>query len=186
MKKLNNIRDIKEIGKLESEYDLQKALILDRRLRLLVKEDSSLKPIHDKLFELIQEYESAHWSNSDKITDEQVEESEIAIHQIEVEQKFILQRKEAIRKQLKSFDMTQSDLGVLLGHRKSYMSELINGLSPFSLRDMIIIHRVLNIELSDLIPTYLQAETREKVRESILRLNKPKLQKYNKDLTATY
>lgn len=182
MKDLVNIKEVANIQKLENEYDLQKALLLDRKLRLMVKEDESLKPIQDKLFALIEEYENENWSDSDLITDKQVRDSEIAEKLIEQERKFVASRKEKIRKKLKSFDMNQQDLGVLLGHKKSYMSELINGVSQFSLKDLVIIHRVLRIELTDLIPTYLQAETREKVRHSILQLNKPKLKLRKSDL----
>ena len=71
--------------------------------------------------------------------------------------------------------MTQQDLGILLGHPKSYMSELINGISQFTMKDLIIIHRILGVSLKMLIPIYLQSETWERVRESIQKLNKPKL-----------
>ncbi|MFA6403375.1 MAG: helix-turn-helix transcriptional regulator [Salinivirgaceae bacterium] len=185
MKDLINIRDIENIQKLDNEYDLQKALLLDRKLRLLVKEDSSLKAIHDKLFKLIQDYESENWSNSESITDEQFLESEIAESLIEVERQFVQQRKETIRKRLKAYDMTQQDLGTLLGHKKSYVSELINGVSQFSLKDLVIIHRVLRIDLSKLIPTYLQNDTREKVKNSIIKMNKPKLKLRKTDLVIS-
>ncbi len=181
MKELVNIRDIENIQKLDNEYDLQKAMLLDRKLRLLVEEDASLKPIQVKLFDLIHTYETENWSHSESITDEQVEETENAELLVEIERKFLLQRKNSIRKRLKSYDMTQQDLGVLLGHKKSYMSELINGVSQLSLKDLVIIHRLLNIDLSILIPTYLQNETREKVNRSILQLNKPKLKLRKKD-----
>lgn len=182
MKDLVNVRDIKNIQKLDNEYDFQKALLLDRKLRLMVEEDSSLIPVQVKLFDLIQAYEAENWTNSELITDAQVEETENAELLVEIERKFILQRRESIRRRLKSYDMTQQDLGVLLGHNKSYMSELINGVSQLSLKDLVIIHRILKIELSKLIPTYLQNETREKVNKSILQLNKPKLKLRKKDL----
>ncbi len=185
MKDLVNIRDIKNIHKLDNEYDLQKALLLDRKLRLMVKEDSSLKKIHDKLFKLIQSYETENWLNSELITDEQIEHSEIAESLIEIEILFIQKRKETIRKRLKAYDMTQQDLGTLLGHKKSYMSELINGVSHFSLKDLVIIHRVLRIDLPKLIPTFLQNETREKVKNSIIKLNKPKLKLRKSDLVIS-
>ena len=182
MKDLVNIRDIENIQKLDNEYDLQKALLLDRKLRLMVEEDSSLKSIQVKLFKLIHAYEAEHWSHSESITDEQIEDSENAELLVEFERVFLLQRKDTIRKRLKSYDMTQQDLGVLLGHKKSYMSELMNGVSQLSLKDLVIIHRLLNIELLKLIPTYLQNETRERVNKSILLLNKPKLRLRKKDL----
>lgn len=182
MKDLTNIRDIANIQQLDNEYDLQKALLLDRKLRQLVKENPDLKPIHDKLFKMIQDYEEKSWSVSDKIQDSQFEEAETAEQLVEIERKFISHRKEVIRKKLKSYDMNQTDLAILLGHKKSYMSELINGVSQFSMKDLIIIHRVLRIDLVKLIPTYLQNETRERVNQIITQLNKPKLRLRKKDL----
>ena len=182
MKDLTNIRDIENIQQLDNEYDLQKALLLDRKLRQLVKENPDLKPIHDKLFAMIQDYEEKNWSVSDNIHDSQFEEAETAEQLVEIERKFISQRKEVIRKKLKSYDMNQTDLAILLGHKKSYMSELINGVSQFSMKDLIIIHRVLRIDLVKLIPTYLQNETRERVKQTITQLNKPKLRLRKKDL----
>lgn len=182
MKDLTNIRDLESIQQLDNEYDLQKALLLDRKLRLLVKENPDLKPVHDKLFDLIQDYEEKKWSDSDKIPDTQFNEAETAEQLVEIERKFIAQRKEVIRKKLKSYDMNQTDLAILLGHKKSYMSELINGVSQFSMKDLVIIHRVLRIDLVKLIPTYLQNETRERVKQTITQLNKPKLRLRKKDL----
>lgn len=182
MKDLIDIREIENIQQLDNEYDLQKALLLDRKLRILVKENADLKPIHDKLFQLIQDYEERSWSDSDNITEKQFDDAETAEQLVEIEQKFIVQRKEAIRKKLKNYDMNQTDLAILLGHKKSYTSELINGVTQFSMKDLVIIHRVLRIDLAKLIPTYLQNETRERVKESISQLNKPKLRLRKKDL----
>ncbi len=182
MKELVNIKDVEDIQKLDNEYDLQKALLLDRKLRLMVKKDISLKPFHDKIFKLIQAYEAEHWTESESITDEQIKESEIAKQLIEAERIFLLNRKNIIRKRLKAYDMTQQDLGFLLGHKKSYISELINGVSQFSLKDLVIIHRILRIDLQKLIPTYLQADISQKVQGSIRKLNKPRLKLRKADL----
>lgn len=182
MNDIVNIREIESIQQLDNEFDLQKALLLDRKLRLLVKENPELKLIHDKLINLIQEYEHTHWKDSESIKEERFEEAEIAEKLIEIEQKFITQRKEIIRKKLKSYDMNQTELALLLGHKKSYMSELINGVSQFSMKDLVIMHRVLHIELSKLIPTYLHSETRERIKKTIEQLDKPKLTLGKKDL----
>ncbi len=175
MKDILNIKEILKIERLENEFDLEKASLLERKLRLMTDENPDLKPLRKKLRDLIKEYEDREWSDFDKITDSQVLESDKAEEIVIYEQKFINKRKEAIRKKLNEFDMTQQDLGLILGHPKSYMSELINGVSQFTLRDLIIIHRILGINLNILIPTFLQSETRDKVRESIRKLNKPKL-----------
>ncbi|OYT16701.1 MAG: transcriptional regulator [Bacteroidetes bacterium 4572_77] len=175
MKDIINIKEIENIKQLENEFDLQKASLLERKLRLMAVENPDLKPIRNKLRELIKEYETREWTDFENISDSKIKESDKAQMIVNYEQKFISKRKESIRQKLKEFDMTQQDLGVLLGHPKSYMSELINGVSQFTMKDLVIIHRILGMSLKTLIPTYLQWETRERVRESILRLNKPKL-----------
>ncbi len=175
MKDIVDVKEIENIERLENEYDLQKASMLERKLRLMADENSDLRPVREKLRNLIKEYEDRNWADFKNITDFQVKESDKAEEIIQKEEEFIRKRKAEIRKKLKDFDMTQQELGVLLGHPKSYMSELINGVSQFTLKDLVIIHRVFGISLKTLIPTYLQSETREKVRESINKLNKPKL-----------
>ncbi len=175
MKDILSIKEVTNIERLENEYDLEKAILLERKLRLMVDENPDLKPIRKKLRDLIKEYEEKNWSDFDKISDSQLEESDKAEEIVNYEQKFILRRKVAIKKRLKEFDMTQQDLGVILNHPKSYMSELINGVSQFTLKDLVIIHRILKINLDILIPTFLQSDTRDKLKESIAKLNKPKL-----------
>ncbi len=175
MKDILDIKEVENIERLENEYDLEKVSLLERKLRLMIAENQDLKPIRKKLRDLIKEYEDSVWPDFDKVTDSQVEESDKAEEIINLEQRFISKRKETIRKKLKDFDMTQQDLGVILGHPKSYMSELINGISQFTLKDLVIIHRIFGISLTTLIPTYLESDTQEKVRESIKKLNKPKL-----------
>jgi antitoxin component HigA of HigAB toxin-antitoxin module len=141
----------------------------------MIDENPDLKPLRSRLRDLIKEYEDREWSDFDRISDSQVDESDKAEEIVNYEKKFINKRKDAIRKKLKEYDMTQQDLGLILGHPKSYMSELINGVSQFTLKDLVIIHRIFGIKLNILIPTFLQSETRDKVRESIKKLNKPKL-----------
>jgi plasmid maintenance system antidote protein VapI len=175
MKDILDIREIKKIERLENEYDLEKASLLERKLRLMIDENPDLKPLRKKLRDLIKDYEDSKWSDFENISDSQVEESDNAEEIVSFEQKFIHKRKEAIRKKLKYFEMTQQDLGTILGHPKSYMSELMNGVSQFTLKDIVIIHRVLGISLKTLIPTHLQTDIKEKVRKSINKLNKPKL-----------
>jgi len=182
MRDIINIKEVEEINKLENEYDLQKASLLERQLRLMSNDHPELKPIRKKLRTLIKNYEAEHWSDMDNVSDNQLIELEKAEDIIAYELMFVQKRKEIIRKRLKDFDLTQQDLGTLLNHPKSYMSELINGVSQFTLKDLVIIHRILDIDLSLLIPTTLQSETRERIKESILKLNKPKLKLRKRDL----
>ena len=175
MKDVIDIQEVVNIERLENEYDLQKASLLERKLRLIIDENPDLKTVRKKLRDLIVEYESREWSDFEDIPDSKIIELENAEAIINQEQKFISKRKESIRKKLKEFDMTQQDLGVLLGHPKSYMSELINGVSQFTMKDLVIIHRIFGITLKTLIPTYLQSETKNQIKKSIQKLNKPKL-----------
>jgi plasmid maintenance system antidote protein VapI len=175
MKDILNIKEVSKIERLDNEHDLQKASLLERKLRLMMDENPDLKPLRQKLRDLIEEYEARVWSNHNNITNAQVVESDKAEEIIAFEQRFIEKRRESIRKKLKEYDITQQDLGAILGHPKSYMSELINGVSQFTLKDLVIIHRVLGISLKTLVPTYLHSDTRDKIRESINKLNNPKL-----------
>ena len=175
MKDIINIKEVENISRLENEYDLQKASLLERKLRLMIDENPYLKSLRIKLRELIKDYEAKEWTDFENISESKFEESDKAEAIVNYENQFIQKRKERIRKKLKEFDMTQLDLGTLLSHPKSYMSELINGVSQFTMKDLVIIHRIFGISLKTLIPTYLQSETREKVRASILKLNKPNL-----------
>jgi hypothetical protein len=156
MKDILDINEIEKIERLENEYDLEKASLYERKLRLMIDENPDLKPLRKKLRDLIKDYEDREWSDFEKITESQVEESDKAEQMVKVEENFIHNRKHVIRKKLKAFDMTQQDLGLILGHPKSYMSELMNGVSQFSLKDLVIIHRVLGIKLPILVPTFLQ------------------------------
>ncbi len=63
MKEILEIKDVEHINKLENEYDLQKASLLERKLRLLISDDPALKPIRDKLRDLIKSYEDKEWSD---------------------------------------------------------------------------------------------------------------------------
>lgn len=182
MKNLINIREVNQIKELKNEYDLEKASLLARKLRWMVKEDASLIPVREKLLDLMDDYENKHWRDESKISDKQIEESDKAEDIINKENQFYNRRKEMIRKKLKQYDMTQQDLGELLGHSKSYISELVNGLSNFSMKDLIIIHRIFKISFDILIPTFIEVETRDELKRNILRLNKPKLKLTKEDL----
>lgn len=184
MKDIINIIDVQKIGKLENEYDLNKASLLERKLRLMIKDDPKLKPIRKKLRDLIADYEDRIWSNEQNISDALIEDSDKSEFIVNSEQKFIERRKELIIKKLNEFDMNQQELGVLLGHPKSYMSELLNGVSQFTMKDLVVIHRIFGIKLDFLVPTYLQSSTRIKIHESIVRLNKPKLKLRKADLAV--
>ena len=154
MKGIMDIKEVESIKRLENEYDLQKSSLLERKLRLLMEENPELKPIRKKLRDLIKDYEDKEWSDLDNISDSKVEDSYKAEAVVDYEQKFINKRKESIRKKLREFEMTQQELGVLLGHPKSYMSELMNGVSQFTMKDLVIIHRIFDISLNTLIPLF--------------------------------
>ena len=184
MKDLIDIRDIEHINKLNNEYELEKASLLARKLRWMSKDDPSLIPIRKKILDLIYDYENKNWRDEEKITDGQIEESDKAEEIVNKELQFYNRRKETIRRKLKDYDMTQQDLGDLLGHSKTYISELVNGVSNFSIKDLVIIHRIFQISFDILIPTFIEDETRNQLKRNIQRLNKPKLKLRKEDLYA--
>ena len=55
------------------------------------------------------------------------------------------------------------------------MSELMNGIKPFTLKNLIIINRLLKINIAVLIPVFLSKEDQVKVKEAVIKLDKPKV-----------
>lgn len=179
---LNNILKIVSI---DSEFELEQATALYNKLRLLVKEDASLKPLRVHLADLIEAYENKHWSDEDKITDKQIVESDKAMKMTAYQNAFIQRRKELIKRALKKNDLIQNDLAKILGHRKSYMSELMNGIRPFSQNDIVILNRILDLRFKDLIPPVIKEKDATRIRLEIRRLNKTKLKLKEKYLFST-
>jgi antitoxin component HigA of HigAB toxin-antitoxin module len=162
-------------GSISSELELEKALIIERKLRLMMKENPELSESRNQLRTIIKEYEKLNWSRNAIISDEKIEESDSAEFIAEKERQFLANRKEIIKSKLTELGINQQDLGMILGHSKSYISELINGVNPFNLKDLIIIHNLFNIKLEILIPTTIPQKESRRIKTSILKINKPKL-----------
>jgi len=176
MKTHFDIEKIVEKGIITNELDYDRALIADRKLRLLAKESIHFKNLRTKLRDIIERYETSEWSDIDKIDDHKLSESEKSEHIAELERQFIENRKQAIRKKLKELDLTQENLALILGHRsKTHMSELMNGIKPFTLKDLIIINQLFKINIELLIPVFLSKEDQVKVKEAVIKLDKPKV-----------
>jgi len=176
---INNIRKLKE---LKSELEHERASSLYLKLRKLEKEDSNYKSIRKQLRDLIVKYENEHWSDESQVTDEQVEESDLAESLIQAENEFYHKRKELIRRELKKAGLNQSDLARILGHRKGYMSELINGLRPFSKDDLIVINRLFKINFEHLIPPFLKHDKASHVRNTLKSFPNSKIKLTKKDI----
>lgn len=177
---LDIIKLIQE-GALHNELDYERALIAERKLRLLAQKDPGYIPERKKLRDIIEAWEKENWSADADISDEKIRESDLAEEIALEEMLFINRRKKIIKQKLKGYGLTQQDLGVILGHNnKSYISELMNGIIPFSMKDLINIHRILKIELKDLVPTFLSHDERVRIKNSIDKLSSPKV-KLNKD-----
>ncbi len=184
MKTHFDIGKLVENGSITNELDYERALIADRKLRLLSKENAHFKTLRQKLRDLIEQYENSEWNNVESVTNEKILESDKSERIAETERIFIDKRKQEIRKRLKELDLNQEDLALLLGHKsKSHMSELINGIKPFTLKDLIIINRLLNVEIKKLVPVYLTKEDQIKIKEAIRQLDKPKIRLSSDDLT---
>jgi transcriptional regulator with XRE-family HTH domain len=177
-----DIDNILNIDELNSELEHERAASIHGRLRWMAKENKSLERVKDHLKNLILKYENKHWSNEDNITDEQIKESDIAEKIIYSENLFIQKRKELIRKKLKQSGLSQKDLGKILGHRPNYMSELINGVRPFSKDDLVVIHRLFEIDFKDLLPPFLKSDVRNHIRTTLGELKNKKVKIKLKDV----
>jgi len=183
MKTHPDIERLIESGVISNELDHERAMIADRKLRLLAKENEHFKNLRKKLRALIETYESQNWSDINTVTPEKIAESDHAAIIAERERLFLKARKQRIREKLKALDLTQENLGQILGHRsKTHMSELMNGIKPFTLRDLVIINRLLGIDIKDLVPVFLSGEDQVKVKSAIVKLNKPLLKLRKGDL----
>lgn len=169
-------------GSISNELELEKALIIERKLRLLAKENPELAENRAQLRTIIKEYEQSNWSADSIISDKKIQESDTAEILAEQERIFLANRKKIIKTKLTELGINQQELGQILGHSKSYISELINGINPFNLKDLIIIHKLFNIKLEDLIPTTIPQKESEKIKSTILKINKPKLKLRKEDL----
>jgi antitoxin component HigA of HigAB toxin-antitoxin module len=162
-----SIQNIEKINSLTSELEYEKASSLYLNLRVLVKEDKSYEAIRRHLRGLIKDYEQNNWADEDKITDNQIKESDLAEVIVQAENQFYQKRKELIKTKLKGAGLNQNDLAKILGHRKGYMSELINGLRPFSKEDLVIINRLFKIKFEDLIPAFIQQERASHIKKTL-------------------
>lgn len=186
MKTHFDIEKIVESGSISNELDYERALLADRSLRLLAKENAHFKNLRLKLRNLIEKYEASEWSILEQIDDTKLLESAQAERIAELERLFLDTRKKIIREKLKNLDLNQENLAAILGHKsKTHMSELINGIKPFVLKDLIIINKLLNIDLKLLVPVFLSLEDQKKVTDAVKKLGKPKI-KLTDELLVLY
>lgn len=177
-----SVQHIQQLRCLDSELELEKASSLFLKLRVLAKEEPKYKDIRTHLAKLIKDYEEKHWSDKNAITDEQVQESDLAEILISLESKFYKRRKEVIKSKLKAEGLNQNDLAKLLGHNKSYVSELVNGLRPLSKEDIILIHRLFKIKLDDLVPPFIKADKVLHIEKTLDSLSHHNIKLSKKDL----
>ena len=183
MKTEFDIEAILKKGRLSNELDYERALVAERKLRLLAKEDAQFTTLRHQLRELLETYELGEWSDPASIDDRQLIQSEKAEFIADQERQFMETRKRTIRNRLKQLELTQENLGSILGHRsKTHMSELMNGIKPFTLKDLIIIHRLLKIEISILVPVFLSDSDQKRVKFAVDKLDKPKVKLAADDL----
>ena len=76
---------------------------------------------------------------------------------------------------MKEAGLNQSDLAKILGHRKGYMSELINGLRPLSKEDIVIISRLLKIKLDDLVSRFIKQEKALHIKKTLQSIKQSKI-----------
>jgi len=176
MKTQIDLKQVLKKGFISDEMEFERALILERKLRLLIESQPELSESRKQLRSIIKDYEKQNWSNDETITSEKIKESDDAEYIAELERAFLMNRKEIIKKKLSENGLNQQDLGTILGHSKSYTSELMNGICPFNNKDLIIIHRLFNIKLEYLILTIIPQVERSRIKDSISKIKKPNFQ----------
>ena len=178
------IDNLLKIDELNNELEFEQATSIQGKLRWMVKEDSSLEPIRQHLLVLIEKYELKHWENESEITEEKIKESDDAEKIINAENIFIQKRKELLKNKLKENELSQKDLAKLLGHRPNYMSELMNGVRPFSRDDIVVIHRLFRIDFDDLIPPFLKKEVANHIKMTLGEMKNKRVRLKMNDLEA--
>lgn len=178
------IDNIKKLKELSSELDLEKANSLYIKLRKLQKNNEEYKAVRAHLKQLILTYEKMHWEDEESITTEQLKESDTAESVVCAEDIFLHERKIIIKEKLKEKGLNQSKLAEILGHSKNYMSELINGLRPLSKDDIILISRLFSIEISNLLPPFIEEEKLQRVKSAIGSIANDKIKLTVHDLDA--
>ena len=173
MKTELDFKQVLKRGYIRNELEYERLLIVYRKLNKLTKKDLELVNSISLLKKLILDYEKKVWGKENLVTENKIKESDTATWIAEQERLFLNNRKNLIRKKLSEFKINQQDLGLILGHPKSYISELINGVRPFSQKDLIVIHKLFGIQLEELIPTILPEDERKKISMSISGLKKP-------------
>jgi len=176
------IDNILNLNELKNELEFERATVIYGKLRWMVKEDSSLESLRQHLKSLIMQYEKTHWVEESEINDEKIAESDIAEKIVNSENVFIQKRKELIRGKLKEIGISQQDLAKILGHRPNYMSELINGVRPFSRDDIVVLHRLFGIDFKNLIPPFLKAEVTNHIKSTLQELKNTKIRLIINDL----
>lgn len=176
-----SIQNIQKVLSLTSELEYEKASSLFLQLRVLIKKDKLYEPIRNYLRDLIKNYEKNNWSNEDGLTNDQIKESDLAEALVEAENEFFQKRKELIKFKLKEAGLNQNDLAKILGHRKGYMSELINGLRPFSKEDLVVINRLFKIKFEDLIPAFINQERASHIKRTLESLSNNKIRFTKRD-----
>jgi antitoxin component HigA of HigAB toxin-antitoxin module len=180
-----DIEKLIESGAILNELDYERAMVADRKLRLLAKASAHFKNLRTRLRNLIEAYEQRVWSNEADVSPELLRQSDQAAMIAEKERAFLAKRKKIIQEKLKHFNLTQEELGLLLGHKsKSHMSELINGIKPFTLQDLVIISTIFSIDIDALVPKYLPIEKIDRISATITAINKPALNKVRLQLFA--
>lgn len=160
---------------ISNELEFERALIIERKLRLLISENPKYKEIRKQLRAIIKEYETKNWSKDSIITEEKLKESDYAQLLAEKERQFLVKRKEIIKAKLVELKLNQQDLGKILNHSKSYISELMNGIYPFTRKDLLIIHRLLDIKIEDLVPTTFSLKEIDRIEKTMLQLGRKDL-----------
>ncbi|MBO9614077.1 MAG: helix-turn-helix transcriptional regulator [Dyadobacter sp.] len=166
-----NIKKILDAGRIETELECEQVTLAKRYLTLQEEDQPDLGVTIEALSNMIIEFEARCWSDENLVSDAQMEESEAAEIQAEKEYAFLWKRNKLILDRLQALSLRQKDLALLLNHSKSYTSELLNGIRPFSTNDLKLIHLLFEIPLKDLIINIPSQETLSRLETAIAKIS---------------
>lgn len=69
-----DLKNILKAGELTNELDLERALILDGKLRLIIKDNPELMESRKRLRSIIKQYEKINWSKESAIDKQKIKD----------------------------------------------------------------------------------------------------------------
>lgn len=170
-----NINDIINRGTISDELEYQRALIISNKLGLM-KDKNPEKFSHkfNLISGILEKYEDYIVSN-ELDTDDFVMLSKHYEAIALAESSFKNERKILIKSKLKEAHINQSILAEIIGISPTHLSELINGVYPYTKDFCTILSRTLKIDRDKLVFPYIKKDIVERAKLHDIHFNKEEI-----------